>query len=102
MTAKILIIDDDDDVVYTMSRLVKKMGHEVDHALTLKDGLSKICAEIFDMILLDVNLPDGCGLDIIDDLVSTSAHTQVIIMTAFSDPDGDGRSLLLRGKAREG
>ncbi len=93
MTAKILIIDDDDDVVYTLSRLVKEMGHEVDHAFTLKDGLSKISAEIFDIVLLDVNLPDGCGLDIIDDIVSTSAHAQVIIMTAFSDPDGAGLAI---------
>ena len=69
------------------------MGHVADHAFTLKDGLSKISAEIFDIILLDVNLPDGCGLDIIDDIVSTSTHTQVIIMTAFSDPDGAGLAI---------
>ncbi len=88
MTAKVLIIDDDDDVVYTLSRLVKEMGHEVDHAFTIKDGLSKILPSAFDLILLDVNLPDGSGLDIISDIMNVSDHIQVIIMTAFSDSDG--------------
>ncbi|MCP3875380.1 MAG: sigma-54-dependent Fis family transcriptional regulator [Desulfobacteraceae bacterium] len=86
--AKILIIDDDDGVVHTMSRLVEDMGHKVESALTIKEGLKKIGISIFNLILLDVNLPDGCGLDIIEDIMKSPFSPQVIIMTAFSDPDG--------------
>ncbi len=93
MNANILIIDDDEGVVYTLSRLVKDMGHEVDHAFTIKDGLSKVFESTFDLILLDVNLPDGSGLDIIDNIFEASFHTQIIIMTAFSDPDGAGLAI---------
>jgi len=88
MTAKILIIDDDEGVVYTLSRLVKEMGYDVDHAFTIRDGLLKVSTVTFDLVLLDVNLPDGSGLDIINDILYNSEYVQVIIMTAFSDPDG--------------
>jgi len=86
--ANILIIDDDEGVVQTLTRLVDDMGYDRDHAFTLKDGLHKIYSRNFDIILLDVNLPDGNGLDIIDDIVKIPDHPQIIIMTAFSDPDG--------------
>ena len=87
-TANILIIDDDEGVVHTMSRLVETLGHEIDYAFTLNDGLNKIYSKKFDIILLDVNLPDGNGLEIIPDIVKMPVHPQIIIMTAFSDPDG--------------
>ncbi|MCD4674785.1 MAG: sigma-54 dependent transcriptional regulator [Desulfobacula sp.] len=93
MNANILIIDDDEGVIYTLSRLITDMGHEVDHAFTIKDGLSKVFASTFDLILLDVNLPDGSGLDIINDILCDSDHVQIIIMTAFSDPDGAGLAI---------
>ncbi len=86
--ANILIIDDDEGVVATLTRLVDIMEHDVDHAFNLKDGLDKISSTGFDIILLDVNLPDGNGLDIIDDIIKTPDPPQIIIMTAFSDPDG--------------
>jgi DNA-binding NtrC family response regulator len=87
-TASILVIDDDEGVVHTMSRLVKSLGHEIGYAFTLNDGLNKIYSKKFDIIFLDVNLPDGNGLEIIADIVKMPVHPQIIIMTAFSDPDG--------------
>ncbi|MCD4720689.1 MAG: sigma-54 dependent transcriptional regulator [Desulfobacula sp.] len=71
-----------------MSRLVESLGHEIDYAFTLNDGVNKIYSKKFDIIFLDVNLPDGNGLEIIVDIVKIPVHPQIIIMTAFSDPDG--------------
>ncbi|MCD4676232.1 MAG: sigma-54 dependent transcriptional regulator [Desulfobacula sp.] len=71
-----------------MSRLVEELGYNIDHAFTLNDGLDKIYSMNFDIILLDVNLPDGNGLEVIDDIIKMPVHPQIIIMTAFSDPDG--------------
>lgn len=86
--ANILIIDDDEGVVLTMTSLVEDMGHNVDHAFTLSDGLNKVYSFNFNVILLDVNLPDGNGLDIINEVINMPVHPEIIIMTAFSDPDG--------------
>ena len=66
----------------------KPWGHGVEHAYTLNDGLEKLHSKNFDILLLDVNLPDGSGLDIISDVMALPFHPQIIIMTAFSDPDG--------------
>ncbi len=86
--ANILIIDDDKGVVHTLHRLVETLGHRLEHAYTLSDGLEKLYSTTYDILLLDVNLPDGSGLDIISDVMTLPLHPQIIIMTAFSDPDG--------------
>ena len=86
--AKILIIDDDEGVVLTLNRIIESLGLEADHALTLTRGMEKIYALDVDLVLLDVNLPDGCGLDVIEDISGIPDAPQIIILTAFSDPDG--------------
>nr|NJM00925.1 sigma-54-dependent Fis family transcriptional regulator [Desulfobacula sp.] len=86
--AKILVIDDDEGVVHTLSRIIESLGFEVDHALTLAAGMGKINALDVDLVLLDVNLPDGSGLDVIGEVSAMPDAPQVIILTAYSDPDG--------------
>jgi DNA-binding NtrC family response regulator len=86
--AKILVIDDDEGVVLTLTRIIESLGLEADHALTLTRGMEKIYALDVDLVLLDVNLPDGSGLDAIEDISGISNAPQIIILTAFSDPDG--------------
>ncbi len=86
--SNILIIDDDEGVVQAMSTFIEKMGHKMEYAFTIKDGLDKIYSSGFDIILLDVNLPDGSGLSIIDEVLALPVSPQIIIMTGFSDPDG--------------
>jgi DNA-binding NtrC family response regulator len=86
--AKILIIDDDEGVVHTLTRMVQGLGCDVDHALTLTLGRDKVNALDVDIVFLDVNLPDGSGLDAIEEIAGLPDAPQVIIMTGFSDPDG--------------
>jgi len=61
--ARILIVDDDKMICDTMSRVIRDMGHDVTYALTLKQGLREAEAGGFDLVFLDVRLPDGSGLD---------------------------------------
>ncbi|MEH0020510.1 MAG: sigma-54 dependent transcriptional regulator [Desulfobacter sp.] len=84
----ILIIDDDRGVIRVVSRLVEKMGMDADYGLTLEQGMEKHRSGRFDIVLLDVRLPDGNGLDAIDTILEGDAPPQVIIMTAFFDPGG--------------
>ncbi len=87
-TANILIIDDDEGVVHTMSRLVQDLELGVDSAHNLKDGLEKLEQYDFRVVLLDVHLPDGNGLQAIDGILDKPFPPQIIILTAYSDPDG--------------
>lgn len=87
-TAHILIIDDDKGVALTMTRMVERMGMSADCGYNLKEGMEKYWAFDFDLVLLDVNLPDGNGIDQIEQILEKPFPPQVIILTAFSDPDG--------------
>ncbi len=86
--AKVLIIDDDEGVVLTLARIVQSLGLEAVCAYTLTEGMGKVNALDVDIVLLDVNLPDGSGLEVIEDITVRPGAPQVIILTAFSDPDG--------------
>jgi len=86
--AEILIIDDDESVCRLFSRAIIRMGHRPDQALTLEDGLGKIRNGRFDLVLLDVRLPDGNGLEAVPDILKSPEEPEVVIITGQGDPDG--------------
>ena len=59
----VLVIDDDPEICDAIESAAMRMGHQVACSLTLADGLDKVGSESFDIVLLDVRLPDGDGLD---------------------------------------
>jgi two-component system, NtrC family, response regulator len=86
--ADILIIDDDQLICNTLSNVVSDKGHTPTCAFSLKEGLEIAAARSFDVVFLDVRLPDGSGLDILQALRDTPSCPEVIIITGFSDVDG--------------
>ncbi len=86
--AKILIIDDDKAICSSLQAVIEKIGHESGFAHSLMDGLNKAIMQPCDIILLDVNLPDGNGLDLLPKLKNTPSFPEVIIITGEGDPDG--------------
>ena len=85
---KILIIDDDVDACETMVSLVTRLSYRADTAHTLKDGLSLARNNNYDVVFLDVYLPDGNGLDILPSLLAINNPPEVIILTGKGNPDG--------------
>ncbi len=86
--ANILIIDDDKTICDLLSSMVKRLGYEVTCALTLKDGVKEASNGTFDIVLLDVRMPDGNGMDALPEILTAPSMPEVIIMTGFGDPDG--------------
>lgn len=86
--AKVLIIDDEIDICKMIILTIEKMGHDGDFSLRLGEGYDKVVSGGFDVILLDVNLPDGSGLDLLPKIVHLQNPPEVIIITGFGDPDG--------------
>jgi two-component system, NtrC family, response regulator len=86
--SNILIIDDDPLIGDTISHLVKRMGHQSAYAPTLEKGLASVCSNPFDVVFLDVRLPDGNGLEEMPRVQAAPSLPEVIIMTGFGDPDG--------------
>lgn len=86
--AKVLIIDDDSEMCDMLVSMVSNMGHNADFALSKKEGVEKASSINYDVVLLDVRLPDGSGLDILPYIRQTSSSPEVIVMTGYGDPDG--------------
>jgi len=84
---KILIMDDNENLCRMISELVRRMGMDADYETTIYDGLKTLEKTPYDIILLDVNLPDGCGLDIIPDLRKGGEPPEIIIITGHSDEE---------------
>jgi len=85
---KILIIDDDRAVFKPLSVLIQRMGCEAVWKRTLCEGLVEVEEKGCDAVLLDVHLPDGCGLDIISRIHHAPMQPEVIILTGYGNADG--------------
>ena len=85
---EILIVDDDEMMCSTLSTLVERRGHKASAAMTLGDGLQVAQQGTFDIIFLDVKMPDGNGLDVLEKFENCPSRPEVIIMTGYGDPNG--------------
>ncbi len=86
--AEILIIDDDKLVAESITNLVQRLGHTAVSVTTIAEGLQQAQEKPWDVVFLDVRLPDGNGLDIIPQVRSTPASPEIIILTGYGDADG--------------
>jgi two-component system, NtrC family, response regulator len=95
--SKILIIDDDNHICKILVNIFTRMDHDVHYSLTLKQGIDKIFAEQFDIVFLDVNLPDGNGLEAIKQIYEHPYPPEIIIITG--DSNSDGAELAMQSRA---
>ena len=85
---EILIIDDDIEACETMASLVTRLSYHADMAHTIQEGLRLARQTNYDVVFLDVYLPDGNGLDLLPSLIAGSDPPEVIILTGKGNPDG--------------
>ena len=85
--ANILIIDDDANMCNVLKQFVVRMGHHVVTKNTIDNGLIEARTHSYDVVFLDVNLPDGNGIEVISNIRETAAAPEVIIITGFGDAD---------------
>ncbi len=86
--AKILIIDDDMEMCMMLADLAESIKHEAEFTHTLFDGLNRAVSGNFDLIFLDVRMPDGNGLKILKKIRAIPFPPEVIIITGAGDSDG--------------
>ncbi len=86
--AAILIIDDDPGIGYMLGRVAEEQGCESILAPTLQEGLRLAESNAYDLVFLDVFLPDGNGLEALPRIKDAPGAPEVIIVTGKGDPDG--------------
>jgi two-component system NtrC family response regulator len=72
----------------SLSLVARHKGYEATSAYTLSDGLKKATSEQFDVVFLDVNMPDGNGIDFLSKLPALPSYPEIIIITGHGDPLG--------------
>jgi len=93
--ALILIIDDDNNFCETMESLIQRMGHHSLKAFTLKQGMEILGSRDIDILLLDVRLPDGNGIESLPQIRERSiSNPEIFIITGLGDPDGAETAIL--------
>ena len=86
--SRILIIDDDQQLCRLLQGIVSRMGLAADAETTLSRGLEQNRSQEYAVILLDVNLPDGSGLNAIPQLREVPFPPEIIIMTGYGEQAG--------------
>lgn len=85
----ILIIDDEAKIRSLLSRIISLEGFEVFEAGNLKSGLKRLEISDIDIVLCDVKLPDGSGVDFSKTVKDQFPGVEIILLTAFGNiPDG--------------
>jgi len=86
--ADVLVVDDDQVLCGMLTEHLRRSGHRAQGAVTLTDGLHQAREHAYDVIFLDVQMPDGNGLDFLPGFKAVSSAPEVIIITGKGDPDG--------------
>ncbi|MEJ2598681.1 MAG: sigma-54 dependent transcriptional regulator [Anaerolineales bacterium] len=87
MSATILIVDDEENARLNISSFLKSRGYETICAATLAEARQSIDQDSADIILLDVQLPDGYGTRLLEETASLPMRPPIILITAFGEVD---------------
>lgn len=82
---RILIIDDEATLRQMMARVLQRAGYEVTTAANGNDGLALASQHAFDLIYLDIRMPDINGLEVLQTIHTNSPDIPVILFTAQPD-----------------
>lgn len=96
---RILIIDDSHEIVELFVKVLTTVGHEVVSSYNGREGLEKIESGRFDLVFLDIAMPDFSGLDVIDGLIQSGkiGQSAVVLFTASSITDAEVAELVKKG-----
>jgi CheY-like chemotaxis protein len=88
---RILLIEDEPTTLLVLARLLRKLGHEVTTASTVREALTVAEGTEFDIAVSDIGLPDGSGLDLMRQL-SATRDLPAIALTGFGMQEDIRRS----------
>ena len=86
--SRILIIDDEPILCKYLNDVLRIAKHEARYVHTLKDGIALLSQDFFDVVFLDVQLPDGNGLNSLMQMRGAPSSPEIIIITGAADQAG--------------
>jgi len=81
----VLIVDDQEDLRFSLAKIVEKHGYIVTTAATGADALDILRSTVIDLIFLDIGLPDGSGLDLIQTIKKIEEDVAIVMLTGINE-----------------
>jgi len=89
----VLIIDDEEEIRESLQTLLELEGYEVETAANGEQGLSKLDERPFDLVLLDLALPDRNGIELLPEIRALDPQISVIMITAYGTVEDAVRAM---------
>lgn len=86
MQHPVLVIDDEADLRALLQMSLSKMGLQVETAAGVVEGKKKLAEKTYDLVLTDMKMPDGNGLEVVE-FVAQNSDTPIAVITAFGNPN---------------
>jgi signal transduction histidine kinase len=83
--ARLLVVDDEESIVLTISEVLRLEGYEVDVALSGGEAVSKLGREGFDLILTDLHMEEGDGISVLEEVRRRAPLTITIVLTGYAN-----------------
>src|SRR5262249_47857042 len=83
--AHLLVVDDEPAARSTLALLLRKRGHRVVEADGVTTATKRLADEVFDLVVTDLRMPDGDGLDVLRAAKTHAPTTEVILLTAYAE-----------------
>lgn len=81
--ARILVVDDEEIVHASIKRILSRLGHEVEGAMTAAEGLRMMAQGGYDAIITDLMMPEMNGLEMLEAMAKQEIRTPVIMVTGY-------------------
>jgi signal transduction histidine kinase len=82
--ARLLVVDDEENIVLTISEVLRLEGYEVESAASGGEAAEKLSGREYDLVLTDLHMADGDGLSLLDEVRRRSPLTITIVLTGFA------------------
>jgi DNA-binding NtrC family response regulator len=82
---RILVVDDEDDLRRLLTDIVTKAGYETATASDGDEAIGMVSSSKFDLALLDIQMPNKSGIEVLKYIQKNSAMTKAIILTGYAD-----------------
>jgi DNA-binding NtrC family response regulator len=92
---KVLVIDDEVDIREGLELLLTTEGYQAETAQNATEGLQKLASNIYDLVLLDLMMPDKSGMEVLEEVRQRDKETPIFMITAYGSVEAAVNALKL-------